>query len=129
MLNNEQLKGMGERLATIIATWFLLKMVQRGFISSEDSGILLPGLVVVIVAMPSLAYGWWVNRSKALQQAASNTFNPDGTKPIIVTSAAIAASTSEANIVSSATNKVVTEGEVVTKPASVVVEPPKESHP
>lgn len=127
MFNNEQVKGMVERFATILATWFLLKMVQRGFISSEDSGILLPGLVVIIVAAPSLAYGWWVNRSKALQQAASNTFNPDGTKPIIVTSPAIAASTSESNIVSSTTNKVITEGEVVTKPASVVVEPPREN--
>jgi len=126
IFNQEQVKGMGERLATILATWLLLKLVRSGVISTEDSGILLPGLVVLIVAAPSLFYGWYVNRSRALQVAAANTASPDGTKPIIVTTAAIAASTKESNIVSSDTNRVVADAEVVTtKPAEVVVEPQK----
>lgn len=124
VFNQEQVKGMFERFATIIATWLLLKLVRSGYISTEDSTILAPGLVILIVAAPSLFYGWWINRSKALQQAAASVFLPDGSKPIIVTSPEIAAATSESNIVSAATNKVVTDADVVTtKPAQVVVEP------
>jgi len=121
IFNQEQVKGMFERFATIIATWLLLKLVRSGLISTEDSTILAPGLVILIVATPSLFYGWWVNRGKALAQATVKAMGPD---TIVVTDKYIADATTESNIVSNQTSSVVVKADVVTKPAQVVVDTP-----
>jgi len=102
-LTNEQIKGMLDRAAAVGAAWFLAWCVKKGWIGESDVATLLPALVL----FPSLAWGWWVNRNKALLQSASNTVDANGQKPIIVTSPAVAATTPETNIVSSAEVRVV----------------------
>lgn len=109
LANQEQLKGMGERLATIIATWVLARAVAKGYIAPEDSGVLLPGLIILIVAAPSVLYGWWVNRGKSLAQALAKVVP----ETVVVTSPDIAKNTPELNIVSNTNVKVVTDGEVI----------------
>lgn len=98
-LTQEQIKGMAERFATVVATMLLAKAVEKGWISSSDSATLLPAVVLI----PSLIYGWLVNRNKSLIQA---TAAIPGT--VVVTQPSIAAATPETNIVSTETTKVTT---------------------
>jgi len=112
-LTQEQIKGMLDRLIAVLLAWLAAKAVQKGWLGESDAAQLLPAVVL----LPSLAWAWWTNRNKALQQAAANTVAPDGTKPIIVTSAAMAESTPEANILSSEKFK-------VSGPKGVVLEQP-----
>ena len=112
MFNQEQIKGMLERFATIIATFFLAKAVQKGWIAPEDSGMILPGLVILLVAAPSVFYGWWVNRGKSLAQAVVAVVP----NTMVVTSDDIAKNTSEANIVSNTESSVITSGGVAINP-------------
>jgi hypothetical protein len=126
MFNQEQVKGMVERFltitATVIATKILTWMVVIKFITNEDVGMLMPGLVIFLVALPSLAYGWWVNRGQSLASALIRAAPANSTT--VVTTPDIAKNTPETAIVSNTDARVVTEGEVVTtKPAQVVVNP------
>jgi len=102
-LTQEQVKGMLDRGAALVAAWLLGLLVRKGYIGESDAATFLPAIVLI----PSLAWGWWVNRNKALLQSASNTVDANGQKPIIVTSPAVAATTPETNIVSSAEVRVV----------------------
>lgn len=117
-MQQDQLKGMLDRVGLVLATWFLAWMVRKGWIGSEDSAVLLPGLVLI----PALLWGWWNNRDKALIQSAANV---PGT--VVVTSPTLAKSTPETNIVSNETSKVVTEASVVTEPGNVIQQPSKET--
>lgn len=118
IVTQEQLKGMLDRFAAVMATMLLAYFVKRGWIGESESATLLPAVVL----LPSLAWGWWVNRNKALQQAAANTISPDGSKPIIVTSPEMAAATPESNIVSSESFK-------VTGPQGIVMTPQETTKP
>lgn len=90
----EQWKGMADRGAAILVTW----LVTKGYISAEDAA----NYVVIIVGVAGLAWGWWVNRQKALLQSAATVPNTT-----VVTAPVLAATTPEPNIVSNVTNAVV----------------------
>lgn len=100
MLQQDQFKGMLDRAMTVLVTMLLGWMVKKGYIGESDSAQLLPAIVI----LPALAYGWWVNRNKALVQSAAAV---PGT--LVVTTPELSASTPENNIVSSATTKVLTK--------------------
>ncbi len=107
-MQNEQLKGMLDRFISGIAIWLLGIAVSKGWLSQNDSATLLPALVV----LPSIAWGYWVNRDKALLQSAATVPNPaapDG-KTLIVSDPALAADTpNQNNILSSKDVKVQTK--------------------
>lgn len=83
-MQQDQLKGMLDRAIAILATMFLAWMVKRGWLGESDSAALLP----LVVLLPSLAWGWWNNRDKALVQAAAAV---PGT--VVVTTKELATST------------------------------------
>lgn len=116
IITQDQLKGMIDRFVAVMATMFLGYCVKKGWIGQTDSATLLPAIIL----LPSLAWGWWVNRNKALVQSAANV---PGT--VVVTTPTLAQSTPETNIVSSDTSRVVTEASVVTEPGAVVQNPTK----
>jgi hypothetical protein len=94
-MQQDQLKGMLDRVGLVLATWFLAWMVRKGWIGTEDSAVLLPGLIL----LPALAWGYWNNRNKALVQSAANV---PGT--VVVTSPELAAATPDQNNIVSNTN-------------------------
>lgn len=97
-MGQDQISGMLDRVGLVFATWFLAYMVRKGWIGTEDSATLLPGLILI----PALIWGWYNNRNKALLQSAANV---PGT--VVVTSPALAAATpGQNNIVSSSDVKV-----------------------
>lgn len=99
----DQIKGMLDRAIAVIATMFLAWMVKKGWLGESDAAALTPALVL----LPSLMWGWWNNRDKALLQSAANVVGEDGKRTLIVTSATMAAATPEnTNIVSNAEVKV-----------------------
>lgn len=97
-VTKEQMKGLVERGLTIGATWLVTWLVSKGYVSASDSA----QLIVLIVGAISGFYGWWINRDKALVQAAAAVPNT-----VVVTEHTLAASTPEPNIVSAATTEVV----------------------
>lgn len=115
-LTSDQVRGMLDRAASVLATMFLAWCVKKGFIGESDSAALLPAVIL----LPSLAWGWWVNRNKALVQSAANV---PGT--LVVTTPALAAATPESNIVPATSTKVVdTATGAVVQPS--LVDKPKE---
>lgn len=93
----DQIKGMLDRALGILAVWLLTQGANRGWITQSDVAQLLPALVL----LPSIAWGWWINRDKALLQSAATV---PGT--VVVTTPALAQETpNEANIVSTAAPK------------------------
>ena len=105
-MQSDQLKGMLDRAIAVLATWLLTQAVNKGWLSQSDSAQLLPALVL----LPSLAWGWWNNRDKALLQSAANVVGADGKQTVIVASPELAKATPEnSNIVSNTETKVVTQ--------------------
>lgn len=102
LLTTEQLKGMGDRVATVFATWLVTYLVNKGIIAPGDAVALIAQIGPVFIGAGALIWGWWVNRNKALVQAAAAIPNT-----VVVTEHALAASTPEPNIVSAATAAVV----------------------
>lgn len=78
--------------------------VGKGWISSADAA----NLVAAALAIGACAYGFWVNRQKALVMAASNIVDPEtGKKTIVVTSDKLAVATPDnSNILSASDVKV-----------------------
>lgn len=93
--NQEQVKGISERVAALIIMWLL----ARGYITEGDAAT----ITMIIVGMASVGYGWWINKKKSLVKAVANTV-PNTT---IVTTPAIALNTPEQNIVPNTDMKVV----------------------
>ena len=104
-MGQDQIKGMLDRAIAVLATMFLGWCVNKGYIGQGDSATLLPALIL----LPSLAWGWWNNRPKALLQSAATVVGADGKPTVIITSPELAAATPENTIVSSATTKAVTK--------------------
>lgn len=105
MLQQDQIKGMLDRAAAVLATMLVGWMVKKGWLGASDAATLVPALVL----LPSLAWGWWNNRNKALLQSAAGVVGADGKKTVVIASPELAAATPENNIVSS------TQVEVKTK--------------
>lgn len=93
-MQQDQLKGMLDRAAAVLVTMALGWMVKRGWLGESDAATLAPAIVL----LPAIAWGWWNNRDKALVQSAANV---PGT--VVVTSAALAASTPDQNNIVSST--------------------------
>ena len=105
-MGSDQVKGMMDRAATVLATMFLGWMVNKGWMGQADAVTLTPALIL----LPALAYGAWVNRDKALIQSAGNVIDPKTCKPtIIVTSPEMAAATPDQNNIVSNTDVKVTK--------------------
>lgn len=85
----DQVKGIAERLIG----GGLLLLVAKGFIGPDDVAIYGPAILLICAAI----YGWYTNRPKAIVQSAAAL---PGTA--VVTTPALARSTPETNIVSSA---------------------------
>lgn len=89
----DQIRGPLERVVYIALGW----LAAQGWITSIE----VANYATLILAIAAAFYGWWQNRPKAIAQSAAAL---PGT--IVVTTAAIAASTPEANIVSNANMEV-----------------------
>lgn len=91
----DQIKGIIERIVLVGLTW----AATRGYITSADVATISAAVLAVIGA----AYAWWINRPKAIAQAAANIPNTT-----VVTTPALAAATPEtSNIVSNTEVQVV----------------------
>lgn len=91
-MQQDQIKGMIDRALAVMATMLLAWMVRKGWLGESDAATLLPAIVL----LPSLAWGAWVNRDKALVQSAAAV---PGT--VVVTTPALAQDTpNERNIIS-----------------------------
>jgi hypothetical protein len=105
-MQSDQVKGMLDRAIAVLATWLLTQAVNKGWITQSDVAQLLPALIL----LPSLAWGWWINRNKALLQSAANVVGDDGKKTVIVASPELAQATpANENIVSNTEAKVITQ--------------------
>lgn len=92
-MQGDQMRGMLDRAATVLATMFLHWLVSKGVLGESDAAQLLPAVVL----LPAIAWGWWNNRDKALLQSAASV---PGT--VVVTTPALATATpNDRNIVSS----------------------------
>lgn len=97
MMQKDQLSGVFDRVLAVALTWLLTWLATKGYITQGQVAELLPALVILLTA----AWGWWVNRDKALIQSASNV---PGT--VVVTTPELAKATpSERNIISSKSSK------------------------
>ena len=94
----DQVKGMLDRGLAVLVTMFLGVLVRKGYLGESDAATLAPAIVL----LPSLAWGWWNNRPKALVQSVAALPNTT-----VVTSADLAKSTPEPNIMSADLSKVV----------------------
>lgn len=97
-MNKDQTTGVAERILYGVAMGVLAKLVARGYIDEDMAAYIAAGFVSAVGA----GWAWWINRPKALVQAAAAV---PGTT--VITQPALAASTSEANIVSSDATKAV----------------------
>ena len=104
-MQQDQVKGMLDRAVAIMATWLLNYAVNKGWIGTSDAATFLPALIL----LPSLAWGWWNNRPKALLTRAADVVGADGKKTIVVASPELANTLPQANIVSAADKKVVSQ--------------------
>ena len=91
----DQIRGPIERLVYVGLGW----LVAKGFITSAEVG----NYATLILAVGAAGYGWWQNWPKAIVQSAASL---PGT--IVVTTPALASSTTELNIVSNVTTTVKT---------------------
>lgn len=94
----DQVKGMLDRGIAVLITMFLAWCVKKGYLGESDAATLAPAIVL----LPSLAWGWWNNRPKAVVQAAANV---PGTT-VITTPDIAKATPMEGNIISNTENKV-----------------------
>lgn len=90
-MQQDQFKGMLDRAVAVVVTMLLGWMVRKGWLGESDAATLTPAVVL----LPALAWGWWINRNKALVQSAAAI---PGT--VVVTTPELAQSTPENNIVS-----------------------------
>jgi hypothetical protein len=105
-LTIDQFKGVADRVGSLLVMWLVL----RGSLSEGDAErytVIITDFIAAAVALIAAAWGWWVNRDKALVQSAANVVDADGKRTVIVTSPELAAATTETNIVSGKDNKVV----------------------
>lgn len=67
-MQRDMISGAVDRALGMLITWALTYVAAKGYIAQSSIAELTPALVVLIWA----AYGAWVNRPKALVQAAAN---------------------------------------------------------
>lgn len=114
-LTTDQASGIADRTVSGALVWavsfFLGKLAVAGYLMASD----VPQLSVVVIILGSAAWGYWVNRPKAIVQSAAAL---PGT--VVVTTPDLSAATpNQTNIVSNLANNVIDK---VTKKI-VAVEP------
>lgn len=95
-MGKDQVSGTLDRGLAVLATILLGKLVEWGYLGATDAATLVP----FVVLLPSMFWGWWVNRPKALLQSAANVVGADGKKTVVLASPEIANAMPEKNIVS-----------------------------
>lgn len=90
----DQVRGIAERLFTVLGVW----LVAKGYIGTDDVAQFAPVLIAALTAW----YAYYKNRPKSLVQRAAALPNTS-----VVTAPEIANDTPEPNIVSATTNSVV----------------------
>jgi hypothetical protein len=95
----DQISGITERLITVALASVFSFAVLKGWISKDDAVSYGAELAPIILAFAAAGYAAWRNRPKSLVQRAAAV---PGTT--VVTSPALANSTPEMNVVSSATS-------------------------
>lgn len=93
----DQVKGIVERLTTVALASVFSYAVLKGWITKQQAIDYGAELVPIVLAAASAWYGWRINRPKAIVQSAAALPNT-----VVVTTADLAKSTPEANIVSAA---------------------------
>ena len=66
MLNSEQQKGIAERLVYAAAMALLTKLVAKGYIDQDMAAYVAGGAAAAVGGL----WAWWINRPKALADAA-----------------------------------------------------------
>lgn len=90
-----QISGILDRVVIALLTW----LAAKGYIASGE----IANYAALILGIAAAVWGWYVNRPKAIAQAAAEL---PGT--VLVTTPALAAATpDQSNIVSNSSNKVV----------------------
>lgn len=101
----DQVKGIGDRIIAVLVAILLTTAVTKGWITTDQmnelSKVLIEYSPYITLAI-SGAWGWWVNRPKAIVQSAAALPNT-----MVVTTPDLSNNTPETNIVSNVTNKVV----------------------
>ena len=105
-LTTDQASGIADRTISGTMIWlisFVLgKLAVAGYLAASD----VPQLSVAVIILGSAGWGYWVNRPKAIIQAAGNVVGADGRKAEIIVSPELAAVPAD-NVKSNVTNKVV----------------------
>ena len=96
MPNWTQVSGGADRIILIGLTW----LATKGYITNEDVG----NYAALILAVAGAGYAFWINRNTNLVNRASSV--PD---TVVVTSADIAKSLLQSNVVSADDKKVVSK--------------------
>ena len=65
-MTQDQLQGAGDRALLVLVTWFLTFATGRGWLTTSDVASLAPAVVTIV----GFAWGYWVNRPKAILQSA-----------------------------------------------------------
>lgn len=100
-MNKDQVTGVAERVVYALAMAILTKLVAKGYIDQDMAAYLAAGAVTLVGGL----WAYWINRPQALMNAAVNS--TPGT--VIVTSAAVANTTPNDNIVSDKEAQVVSK--------------------
>lgn len=120
----DQVKGVGDRIIAVLVAILLTTAVTKGWITTDQmnelSKILIDWSPYITVAI-SGAWGWWVNRPKAIVQSAAALPNT-----MVVTTPDLSNNTPETNIVSNITNKVVDTKTGVPTPSAQPITPPSD---
>lgn len=91
-----------DRAAAVLATMFLAYCVRRGWLGESDAAQLSPAIIL----LPSLAWGWWNNRNKALLQSAATVRGANGEKTVVIAPPELAHATTEKNIISTGSSTI-----------------------
>jgi len=87
--------GVAERLMYGAFLWVAMQLVAKGFIDAEMASYLAAGAVGAVGSVRA----WWVNRPKALVEAASNVIGENGMRTVVITAPEIANNMPQNNII------------------------------
>lgn len=83
-MTKDQVQGAGDRALLVLVTWFLTFATNKGWLTTSDVASLAPALVTIV----GFAWGWWVNRPKAILQSAQAL--PEVKKIVSIDAASVA---------------------------------------
>lgn len=96
-MQSDQIKGMLDRAAAVLATMAIGWLVHHGYMGENDAAQLTP---LAIVLVPALFWGWWNNRGVAQLEKAGRVVGEDGKKTVIIAPPELANASPSTNIIS-----------------------------